>query len=150
MPSDIACALMSNGRMAKSPKAYNGRRVFRAGAKMLALMVGVTLLFAAVACGAYLSGGWNWVSVSMGLVAGIIGVGGIVEAVVVRIDLTDDALVVTDLTGRRRFAIGDIERISQEKGVPPAIRLKDGTWVKLPSVGSEPGNSVRAWLKHQR
>ena len=116
---------------------------------MTAGMVGVTLLFAVVAYGAYRSGGWNWVSISMALVAGVLGVASIVESLVLRIELTDDAMLVTDLTGRKRFAIGDIERISDEKGGPPAILLKDGRWVKLPSVASNLGNSVRAWLKQR-
>jgi len=112
-------------------------------------MVGVTLLFAIVAYGAYRSGGWNWVSISMTLAAGVLGVTSIVESLVLRIELTDDAMLVTDLTGRKRFAIDDIERISDEKGGPPAILLKDGRWVKLPSVASNVGNSVRAWLRHR-
>ena len=116
---------------------------------MTALMVGVTLLFAVVAYGAYRSRGWNWVSISIALVAGILGVASIAESLVLRIELTDDAMLVTDLTGRKRFAIGDIERISEEKGGPPAILLKDGRWVKLPSVAANFGNSVRAWLKHR-
>jgi hypothetical protein len=127
--------------------SYNGRRVFRADARMTVLIVGVTLIFAVVAFGAYRNRGWNWVSISMAFVAAIFGVGGVVESLVLRIELTDDAMVVTDLTGRTRFPIGDITRISEEKGGPPAILLKDGRWVKLPSVGSDLGNSVRSWLK---
>jgi hypothetical protein len=30
------------------------------------------------------------------------------------------------------------------------LRLKGGRWVKLPSVGGNLGNSVRAWLKNAR
>src|SRR5262245_17583314 len=123
---------MSSGRT-----TYKGRRVFRAGTGMRILMVGVTVVFAAGAYGAYRARGWNWVSIGMAFVAGIVGVGGIVESLVWRIELTDDAMVVTLLTGRKRVPIGDIERISEEKGGPPAILLKDGRWVKLPSVGSD-------------
>jgi hypothetical protein len=35
------------------------------------------------------------------------------------------------------------------KGSPPAILLKQGRWVKLPSVGRSVGNSMRAWLRQQ-
>lgn len=129
--------------------AYNGRRVFGLGWGMTVTLVGVTLLFAAVAYGAYQSKGWTWVSIGMAVAAAVCGAGGIVESLVVRIELTDEAMIVTDLTGRKRFAIGDIERISEEKGGPPAIRLTNGRWVKLPSVSSSLGNSVRAWLKHR-
>src|SRR5262245_374547 len=132
-----------------SSPAYNGRRVFRPSAGTPILYAGVTLLFAVVAYGVYRTRGWNWMSISMALVAAVLGVGSIVESLVLRIELTDDALVVRDLTGRKRFAIGDIERISEQQGGPPAILLKGGRWVKLPSVGSDLGNSVRAWLKHR-
>ena len=126
---------------------YNGLRLLRRGIGMTVSMVGVTILFALVAYGAYRGGGWNWVSIGMGLVAAVIGVGSIVESLVLRIELTDDAMVVTDWTGRKQYPRGDIERISEEKGGPPALRMNSGTWVKLPSVGSDLGNSVRAWLK---
>jgi hypothetical protein len=59
-------------------------------------------------------------------------------------------MVVRDLRGRRRYPIADIEGIEEAKGVAPALRLKGGRWVKLPSVGGNLGNSVRAWLKNAR
>ena len=127
---------------------YNGRRDFRAGLVMILLSAGVTLLFAVVAYAAYRTRGLTWVSIGMAG-AVIIGIGAIVESLIVRIQLTDDALVVTDLRGRKRYAIADIERIEEAKGGPPAILLKQGRWVKLPSVGSSVGNSVRAWLKQE-
>jgi hypothetical protein len=54
---------------------------------------------------------------------------------------------VTTLAGAKRYAIDDIERISEERGGPPMLLLKNGRWVKLPAVASSLGNSVRAWLK---
>ncbi|MGH7467994.1 MAG: hypothetical protein ACRENP_08410 [Longimicrobiales bacterium] len=53
---------------------------------------------------------------------------------------------MTDLRGQRRYAVTAIERIEEARGGPPAILLKNGRWVKLPSVGNNLGNSVRAWL----
>jgi hypothetical protein len=60
--------------------SYKGRRVFRAGVTMTVLTVGVTRIFAVVACGVYRSRGWDWMSIGMTLVAAIFGVGGIVVA----------------------------------------------------------------------
>ena len=114
---------------------------------MLLIMVGCAALFAAGAVMTYRAGGWTWVSIGLAAATVVLGAGSIIETLILRIELTDDAIVVTDLTGRRRYAMADIERIAEAKGVPPALLLKDGRWVKLPSVGDNLGNSVRAWLK---
>ena len=79
----------------------------------------------------------------------VLGLGSIVESLVLRIELTDDAMLVTDLRGHKRYSIEDIDRIGEAKGGPPALLLKGGRWVKLPSVGSDLGNSVRRWLKQK-
>jgi hypothetical protein len=114
---------------------------------MLMIMVGCTALFASGAIVTYRADGWTWVS--MGLAAGTVGLGfgSIIETLILRIELTDDAMIVTDLRGRRRYAMADIEGIEEARGCPPALLLKDGRWVTLPSVGNNLGNSVRAWLK---
>lgn len=114
---------------------------------MLMIMVGCTALFAAGAVMTYRDRGWTWLS--MGLAAATVGLGfgSIIEALILRIELTDDAMIVTDWRGRRRFALAAIDRIEEAKGVPPALLLKDGRWVTLPSVAPDLGNSVRAWLK---
>jgi hypothetical protein len=83
-------------------------------------------------------------------VAVVFGVGGILETLIVRIELTDDAMLVTNLRGRRSIGIDDIERLEESKGTPPAVRLKNGEWVQLPAVGNHLGNSVRLWLRHAK
>jgi hypothetical protein len=107
----------------------------------------VTALFAAVSWGIWRDAGWNWLSIGMTFATVFVGFGSMIECLLLRIELTDDALIMTDLRGRRRYEIADIERISEAKGVPPALRLRNGQRVILPSVGSSVGNSVRAWLK---
>jgi hypothetical protein len=126
---------------------YAGRRVFRSSPGFLLLYVGITGLFAGGALMTYRARGWTWVSVGMLFATAVLGVGSIIESLVLRIELTDDAMVVTRLTGQTAYRIGDIERISEEKGGSPHLLMKDGKWVELPSVASNLGNSVRAWLK---
>jgi hypothetical protein len=128
---------------------YMGRRVFRAGPGMVALFVGLTVLFAAGAVFTYLDLGWNWVSVGLAGAAVALGVGSILASFRLRIELTDESLVVTDLSGCRRYRVDDIESVEEAKGVPPVLLLKNGKWVKLPSVASDLGNSVRAWLQRR-
>ena len=110
----------------------------------------VTAMFATGAVVTYGQRGWTWVSVGMALATIFIGLGSIVESFLLRIELTDDALIATDLTGRKRYPIADIEGVEDGKGGPPAIKLTSGRWAKLPSVGSNVGNSVRSWLKQSR
>lgn len=125
---------------------YRGRQDFRLGPGFVLLYVLLTMLFATGAVMTYRDRGWNWVSLGL-TCAVVLGLGAIVESLVLRIQLTDDALVVTDLRGRRRYPITEITGIEEAKGVPPALLLANGRWVRLPSVSSNLGNSVRAWLK---
>jgi hypothetical protein len=114
---------------------------------MLLVFVGLTAFCALGVWMTYRVGGWSSVSIGLTFVTVILGLGSILESLVLRIELSDDAMVVTELTGRRRYSKADIDGIQEAKGVSPTLLLKDGRWVKLPSVGSDLGNSVRAWLK---
>ena len=128
---------------------YKGRRVFRAGPGMVALFVGLTALFAAGAVITYLDQGWSWVAIGLAGAAAVLGLASILQGFLLRIELTDESLVVTDLSGVRRYRVEEIERVEEAKGVPPVLLLKNGKWVKLPSVASDLGTAVRAWLKRR-
>jgi len=114
---------------------------------MLLVFVALTGVFALGAWMTYRARGWHWVSIGMAGATVVLGLGSIIETLVLRIELTDDAMLVTELTGRKRYAKTDIDRIEEAKGTPSVLLLKNGKWVKLPSVGSDLGNSVRAWKK---
>ena len=127
--------------------AYRGRRVFRAGPGAILVIVLSTMLIASGAVMTYRDRGWNWVSVGLAC-ATVLGLAGILEAFVLRVQLTDEALFVTDLRGRRSYAVTDIAGVEEAKGIPTILLLSDGRLVRLPPVGSSLGNSIRAWLKH--
>ena len=116
---------------------------------MVLFFVGLTAFFGAGTWMTYREGGWGWTSIALACATVGLGFGSIFESLVLRIELTDDAMLVTELTGRKLYAKADIDRIHEAKGVSPSLLLKGGRWVELPSVGSDLGNSVRAWLKHQ-
>ena len=116
---------------------------------MLLVFVGLTAVVAVGTWMTYREGGWGWTSIGLACATVVLGLGSILESLVLRIELTDDALLVTELTGRRRYSKVDIDGIQEAKGVSPTLLLKGGHWVKLPSVGSDLGNSVRAWLKQK-
>jgi hypothetical protein len=126
---------------------YRGRRVFRMGPGMSLVFIALTAFFALGAWMTYRERGWGWLSITLACATVVLGFGSILESLILRIELTDDAMLVTELMGRKRYSKSDIDRIGEAKGTPPALLLKGGRWVKLPSVGSDLGNSVRAWLK---
>ena len=116
---------------------------------MLVVFVGVTAIFAVGAWVTYREKGWGWVSIGLACATVLLGVGSILESLVLRIEITDDAMLVTELTGRKRYSKAEIDGIQEAKGVSPTLLLKGGRCVKLPSVGSDLRNSVRAWLKQK-
>lgn len=142
MREDSACVTLL--RM----HAYGGRNEFRQGKGFLIMYVLITALFGSGAHFLWRVEGWSWGAITLAVMV-VVGLGAIVETLVLRIRLTNDALIVRDLRGTRAYAKRDIVAIAEEKGTPPSLRLRDGRWVKLPSVSHSLGNSVRAWLKSQ-
>ena len=127
--------------------AYRGRGDFRSGPAPVLAQVVVAGIFAAGAVMTWRAGGWSWVSI--GLAGGTVaGLAAIVEALVLRVQLTGDAIIVTDLRGRRQYARADISAVEEARGEPTVLVLADGRVVKLPAVGRSVGNSIRAWLAH--
>lgn len=125
---------------------YGGRTEFKLGWPFIAFYMVLTALFAAATVALWRVDGLTWVTITLAGMSAM-SAGAIVETLVLRIHLTDDALVVRDLRGRRSYAKSDIDTIEEARGAPPSLRLKDGRWARLPSVGRSLGNSVRAWLK---
>jgi hypothetical protein len=113
---------------------------------MIIVIVVVTIIFATGAVMTYRMQGWTWVSI--GLACGtVFSLLGIIEALVFRVRLSDDEVLITDLRGRRRYLRGDITGVEEAKGSPTFLLMKNGRGVKLPPVGSSVGNSIRAWLR---
>jgi hypothetical protein len=77
----------------------------------------------------------------------VLGLGGVLEGVVRRIVLADDALYATDLWTHHRILKSEIVGIHEAKGVSTTVLLADGRRISLPDLGQRTGNSIRAWLK---
>ena len=76
-----------------------------------------------------------------------IALAGVMETIMQRVVLTDDALHVVLPWSRRIYPRSKIQNVSSEKASPTMIQLSDGKWVKLPPVGHYVANSIRAWLR---
>lgn len=131
---------------ASTSRAYGGQRVFKPVRWFLIAVILSEVLMVTGAIMTYRSGGWTFTSIGLAFMS-VIGLGGVIETLVRRIELTDDELVVTDLFSRKRYARSEIARIEELKGVDPGLHLRDGRFAKLPSLGVPLGNSIRAWLR---
>jgi hypothetical protein len=126
---------------------YGGRTVFRAPVWVWIAVAISTALCAAGAIFTALHGSALFVQAGLALMT-VVGIGGLVECAVTKVELRHDAIVVRTPWSRRRYPREQIVGVGEGKGVAPALRLADGSWAKMPEIiGGSFGNSVRAWLK---
>jgi hypothetical protein len=69
-----------------------------------------------------------------------------------RIVLARDSIRIVSISDFQSRTVPrvEIESVTWEKGCGASIRLRDGKWVRLPSVGRDAQgltNTIRAWLK---
>ena len=74
------------------------------------------------------------------------------DAFTTRIVLGPDSIHLVSISDFQSRTIPrvEIESVTWEKGCGASIRLRDGKWVRLPSVGRDAQgltNTIRAWLK---
>lgn len=125
-----------------------GNRVFRSPRWYVAFVAAAALLFAAGTWYTYATRGLHLLTLgSLGLT--VVGVVGIIEVVVDRVVLTDDALHVVRIWSRRSYAKSEITNVTQLKGTAVTLKLTDGRWAELPTVAVHP-NTIRAWLREKR
>ena len=75
---------------------------------------------------------------------------GFVQTLTTCVKLEDDSLVISSWFGKKRYARATLESVTWEAGSGVALRLTDGTWLKLPELGHNSqalSNSIRAWLR---
>lgn len=125
---------------------YAGRRVFRPGRWVVALVGVSEALFVTGAAWTFAAGGATFTSLGLGFMS-LVGLAGLADVLTRRVELADDKLHVKGLWGRRSFARREIAGVREAKGVAPLLLLADGRAVKLPSEVAGLGNPVRAWLK---
>lgn len=128
---------------------YEGRRSFRTTRAQLAATIAAELLFVSGAVYTFRTGGLSVTSAVLALLA-LVGLAGVLEALVRRVELTDDALLVRDLLRRRRIPREEIAGVEEARGVPTVLVLRTGPAMKLPDVGHAIGTSIRAWLRAGR
>src|SRR5688572_8561840 len=110
---------------------YQGRRVFRTTAGYMLIFVAAELIFLAGAVYTYRARGWSWTSAALAALC-VLGLGGVLEGVVRRIVIADDALYITDLWTRQRLSKSEIMGVHEAKGVSTTILLADGRKISLP------------------
>jgi hypothetical protein len=96
----------------------------------------------------FIQQGLTWLTIALAATS-LFFVLGFLDLAVSRIDLTPDALQVTELLGRQSIAKNDITLVKSENG-SVFLQLQNGRWFKLPGTGLDSlgiANTLRAWLK---
>ena len=123
------------------------RDVFRTTATLRWLIVGVTMLFAALLGIAFVTGP---PTLFYGFVAlTVFGVLGIVETLVTRVELHDDHIVAVAFFTRRMYPRHEVTSVTWAKGSPVSLQIKGTTWAHLPNTGHSSQKvvgAIRAWL----
>jgi hypothetical protein len=123
------------------------RDVFRSTAGLRLVIVIVTTMFVAGLAFSYFTSRTVLFYSFLGLTA--LGVLGIVETLVSRVELHDDHITAVALFRRRIYARGDVTSVTWSKGAPVSIQLNGSTWVHLPNTGHSSARvvgAIRAWL----
>jgi hypothetical protein len=125
------------------------RTLFRSRLWLRLATLLAAMLFAGVAAYFRMRDGWSAFAVLGTALAGF-AAAGFVQTLLTYVHLHDDALVVSSGFRRRRYERAVLESVTWEGGSGVAIRLVDGSWLKLPELGYNSQslcNSIRAWLR---
>jgi len=135
-------------RRASRVTAAVASKVFRTP-RWLVWLVGVTFVASAVATGLALRlQGASLLGVGLGAFC-LFALIGLFDALLTRVELHEDAVVVVRSFRRRTIPRAEIERVTWAWGGPVSLLLVDGSRVHLPDTGNSQSrtNTIRAWLQ---
>ena len=94
---------------------YKGRRLFRSSPAYVVIVTVAALLFVSGGWFWYSTRGWTLMTLAFAVMS-VIGVLGVIEAIVDRVILTDDALRIIRIWSRRTYPKSQIAGVTSEKG----------------------------------
>ena len=127
-------------------------RVLRPRGWLLALSIGVALLFLVGAVFTVWRFGWTFASITF-VGMSMLACAGILEVATSRIVLSEDSLECGSLWSRRSYAAADIVSVTWEGGAGVFLKLSNGRWAKPPVLGYNAQsltNTLRAWLNRSK
>ena len=78
--------------------------------------------------------GLDWGSVGLGIVSAIAALA-FLDSFFARLVLGEKSLVIVENFKRREIGKDQIKKVVAESGVPVAIQLNNGEWLKVPNLG---------------
>ncbi len=114
---------------------------------IVVILIALGFIVGSVVC--FLQLGAGLISLGMGACA-LFAVAAIIEALTLRVVLSDEALHVAKFWWERKYPRSQIQSVTWEKDGGVSLKLTTGSWVNLPGVGGTTqgaANSIRAWLK---
>ena len=124
-------------------------RLFRSPRSLWVVMWVLFALFLGLAIFSFLLEMEWWYRTGFLVFLGLCPVG-LVELAMQRVELRGDQLTVVNNFRRKTLFCREVEAVTWAKGMGVAVRRVDGTWVRLPPVGSSAQgmtNTIRAWIR---
>jgi hypothetical protein len=111
--------------------AHDNSIEYRAPHWLIWTAIAASILFGLVALGAVLDRDIPSYVLWVGAVGVLLGIGGVIEAMVGRVVLEEDRIVIRQWFRTERLPLADVAAVSLEGG-RVSLRLKTGTWKRLP------------------
>ena len=115
------------------------------------VVVTISSLLIGAAGGYFLIWGTSRLHQAGGLLAVAFGIAAVVDVMLSRIVLDDDAIRIISLVRRRSYARTEFQSAKVDGGVV-VLERRGGGWLKLPDTGANSlsvRNTVHAWIKAQ-
>ena len=123
--------------------------IFRTETWVTVICLGFTLLCLGIGISFYRDNGFDFWTICY-IVLFIIGIASIADCFISKAILSEDSLTIIALQGRVSYPREDIVSMVAEKGCPIALKMQDGSWVKL-TMGSASIKtaSLRKWIREK-
>ena len=123
---------------------------FRTETWVTVLCLGFTLLCLGMGIFFYHDNGFDFWTICYTILF-LLGIAGTADCFISKAILSEDSLTIIALQGRISYPREDIESMVAEKGCPIALKMQDGSWVKL-TMGSASikTTSLRKWLRETK
>ena len=124
--------------------------IFRTERWVTVLCMGFTLLCLCIGIFFYRDNGFDVWTLCY-IVLFILGIAATADCFISKAILSEDSLTIIALQGRVSYPREDIESMVAEKGCPIALKMQDGSWVKL-TMGSATIKTtpLRNWIRENK
>ena len=131
MRMSLGSVIRPRPRSAVQGSAHDNSIEYRAPRWLIWAAIAATILFSLVALAAVLDRDIPSYVLWVGIVGILLGIGGVIEAMVGHVVLEEDRIMIRQWFRTERLPLADVAAVSLEGG-RVSLRLKTGKWKRLP------------------